>query len=143
MADDKKNEDYTIEMGEQKANGAFDAAPAPRAPAPAPVSSVNSPVIAILSYCGSSILMTTTNKYVLSGLDFNLNFFLLAVQVWRDVLDSFLVHSNTDMRNRVSCVLLLSRLASPLVSSHTETSTATKLRNVRPSNLQQDPQHPS
>ncbi|TIA68034.1 UDP-galactose transporter [Aureobasidium pullulans] len=40
----------------------------------------NSPMIAILSYCGSSILMTVTNKYVLGGRDFNLNFFLLCVQ---------------------------------------------------------------
>ena len=39
------------------------------------------PVAAILGYCGSSILMTVTNKYVLSGVDFNLNFFLLCVQV--------------------------------------------------------------
>ena len=35
----------------------------------------------ILSYCASSIIMTVTNKYVLSGLDFNLNFLLVAVQV--------------------------------------------------------------
>ena len=41
----------------------------------------NSPMIAILSYCGSSILMTVTNKCVLGGRDFNLNFFLLCVQV--------------------------------------------------------------
>ena len=82
MSDDKKREDYTIELGEQKGNGAFDAAPSPRMPAAAPqASQLNSPVVAILAYCGSSILMTTTNKYVLSGLDFNLNFFLLAVQV--------------------------------------------------------------
>lgn len=82
MSDDKKNEDYTIELGEQKGNGAFAAAPAPRMPAAAPqAAQLNSPVVAILAYCGSSILMTTTNKYVLSGLDFNLNFFLLAVQV--------------------------------------------------------------
>ena len=80
MSDDKKNEDYTIELGEQKPNGAFDAAPRMPAAAP-PAAQLNSPVIAILAYCGSSILMTTTNKYVLSGLDFNLNFFLLAVQV--------------------------------------------------------------
>ncbi|KAF2151194.1 UDP-galactose transporter [Myriangium duriaei CBS 260.36] len=39
----------------------------------------NSPVLPILAYCGSSILMTVTNKYVLSG-SFNLNFFLLCVQ---------------------------------------------------------------
>ncbi|KAK9467464.1 hypothetical protein V1512DRAFT_261252 [Lipomyces arxii] len=41
---------------------------------------VNSPVVSILSYCGASILMTVTNKYVLSGYSFNLNFFLLIVQ---------------------------------------------------------------
>jgi GDP-mannose transporter len=81
MSDDKKNEDYTIELGEQKGNGAFDAAPSQRMPAAPQAAQLNSPVVAIFAYCGSSILMTTTNKYVLSGLDFNLNFFLLAVQV--------------------------------------------------------------
>ncbi|EGW35166.1 GDP-mannose transporter into the lumen of the Golgi [Spathaspora passalidarum NRRL Y-27907] len=40
----------------------------------------NSGPISILAYCLSSILMTVTNKYVLSGFSFNLNFFLLAVQ---------------------------------------------------------------
>ncbi|KAK9239018.1 hypothetical protein V1525DRAFT_399558 [Lipomyces kononenkoae] len=40
----------------------------------------NSPVLSILCYCGASILMTVTNKYVLSGYSFNLNFFLLMVQ---------------------------------------------------------------
>jgi len=39
----------------------------------------NNPMISILAYCGSSILMTTTNKYVLSG-NFNMNCLLLAVQ---------------------------------------------------------------
>lgn len=43
---------------------------------------VNSSVFPILAYCGSSILMTVTNKYVLSGLNFNLNFFLIMIQVW-------------------------------------------------------------
>ncbi|MDC6271522.1 GDP-mannose transporter [Acetobacter pasteurianus] len=41
---------------------------------------VNSGPISIIAYCFSSILMTITNKYVVSGLNFNLNFFLLAVQ---------------------------------------------------------------
>lgn len=41
---------------------------------------VNSGPVSILCYCASSILMTTTNKYVVSGSAFNLNFFLLAVQ---------------------------------------------------------------
>ncbi|KAH3660483.1 hypothetical protein OGAPHI_007069 [Ogataea philodendri] len=39
----------------------------------------NSGPVSIFAYCASSILMTVTNKYVVSG-DFNLNFFLLAVQ---------------------------------------------------------------
>ncbi|KAK6460650.1 GDP-mannose transporter [Scheffersomyces coipomensis] len=41
---------------------------------------VNSGPVSILCYCLSSILMTLTNKYVLSGFSFNLNFFLLAIQ---------------------------------------------------------------
>jgi len=40
----------------------------------------NSGPMSILCYCLSSILMTVTNKYVLSGFSFNLNFFLLAIQ---------------------------------------------------------------
>ncbi|KAK5009348.1 GDP-mannose transporter, partial [Elasticomyces elasticus] len=77
MSDDKKREDYAIEMGEL--DKAFDAPPPPpRMPLAAPAA--NNPIFPILAYCGSSILMTVTNKYVLSGLNFNLNFFLLAVQ---------------------------------------------------------------
>ncbi|KAL1923182.1 uncharacterized protein VTP21DRAFT_9558 [Calcarisporiella thermophila] len=34
----------------------------------------------IFCQCAASILMTVTNKYVVSGTDFNMNFFLLAVQ---------------------------------------------------------------
>ncbi|KAI7869692.1 GDP-mannose transporter [Spinellus fusiger] len=34
----------------------------------------------IASYCCASILMTVTNKYVLSGYEFNMNFLLLTVQ---------------------------------------------------------------
>lgn len=34
----------------------------------------------VLAYCSASILMTASNKYVLSGYHFNLNFFLLMVQ---------------------------------------------------------------
>ena len=82
MADEKKR-DYAIEMGEKQPNGHFEAQArnsAPSGPSMSPPAA-SSPVIPILAYCGSSILMTTTNKYVLSGLDFNLNFFLLAVQV--------------------------------------------------------------
>lgn len=42
-------------------------------------------ILPIASYCGASILMTVTNKYVLSGYDFNMNFLLLTIQVrWYD-----------------------------------------------------------
>ncbi|KAI8584646.1 hypothetical protein K450DRAFT_217280 [Umbelopsis ramanniana AG] len=34
----------------------------------------------IISYCTASILMTVTNKYVVSGYDFNMNFLLLSIQ---------------------------------------------------------------
>ncbi|KAI5964903.1 VRG4 [Candida pseudojiufengensis] len=40
----------------------------------------NSGPISIVAYCLSSILMTITNKYVVSGFNFNLNFLLLAIQ---------------------------------------------------------------
>lgn len=41
----------------------------------------HSPGASILAYCLSSISMTVVNKYVVSGSDWNLNFFYLAVQV--------------------------------------------------------------
>ena len=51
---------------------------------PIPISSItNSPGISILAYCLASISMTVTNKYCVSGKDWNLNFFYLAVQVGR------------------------------------------------------------
>jgi GDP-mannose transporter len=71
MAEKEKQEDYRVEIGDEKRQYT----PAPVAP------TVSSPTMAILSYCGASILMTLTNKYVLSGYGFNLNFMLLAIQV--------------------------------------------------------------
>ena len=89
MADDKKRDDVTIEMGERNTNGLFESprlpSPRPYIPAPPAAPIMNHPIVPILSYCFSSILMTVLNKFVLSG-DFNLNFFLLAVQVGEDVL---------------------------------------------------------
>ncbi|KAF9976624.1 GDP-mannose transporter into the lumen of the Golgi [Actinomortierella ambigua] len=40
----------------------------------------SSATLSILAYCSSSILMTVTNKMVLSRFDFNMNFLLLAFQ---------------------------------------------------------------
>ena len=85
MSDDKKRDDYTIEMGSLGNNSGrdkFDALPTRSSQAPTISPSIaNNPTLAILAYCGSSILMTVTNKYVMSGLNYNLNFFLLCVQV--------------------------------------------------------------
>lgn len=81
MADDKKNDGYAIEMDKLDKNKEFEAAPPPQ-PRSAPSNNMSSsPVLPVLAYCGSSIMMTVMNKYVLSGLDFNLNFLLLMVQV--------------------------------------------------------------
>lgn len=80
MSDDKKRDDFKIDIAGGKEFTA-------RAPSPVmrsssrPASITENPTLSILAYCGSSILMTVMNKYVLSGVDFNLNFFLLCVQV--------------------------------------------------------------
>jgi hypothetical protein len=80
MADEKKTDDYRINMPERSDSFNRPASPMVRASQrQAPVT--DNAMVAILSYCASSILMTVTNKYVLSGFDFNLNFFLLCVQV--------------------------------------------------------------
>ncbi|KAI9884124.1 MAG: ERMES complex subunit mmm1 [Watsoniomyces obsoletus] len=80
MAEDKKRDDYEAESSHlMRETKEFDTSSPVKAPH-VPMSYTSSPIFAILSYCGSSILMTVTNKFVLSGLGFNLNFFLLCVQ---------------------------------------------------------------
>jgi hypothetical protein len=83
---DKKNEDYTGKPEHEMRT--FNASPSPRRDAagrgrgPLPLSNItNSPPISILAYCLASISMTVTNKYCVSGADWNLNFFYLAIQV--------------------------------------------------------------
>ncbi|GAB7362054.1 hypothetical protein MBLNU230_g2088t1 [Neophaeotheca triangularis] len=78
MADEKKR-DFTIELGEKQPTGSFNAEPKPTMPSP-PTLNTSSPIVPVLAYCGSSILMMVTNKYVLSGTGFNMNFLLLCVQ---------------------------------------------------------------
>jgi GDP-mannose transporter len=80
MADDKKHDEY-IEMPSVKEFRAPSPTVRPTQRSHTSPAVTETPLFAILAYCGSSILMTTTNKYVLSGVDFNLNFFLLAIQV--------------------------------------------------------------
>ncbi|KAF2142842.1 uncharacterized protein K452DRAFT_269329 [Aplosporella prunicola CBS 121167] len=75
MADTKKSDDYALDIDPKQ-----DRSPSPKmAPSTSSTMSGN-PILPVLAYCGSSILMTVTNKYVLSGTGFNLNFFLLCVQ---------------------------------------------------------------
>ena len=82
MADDKKTDDYDPRGIGGAGKGYEPPMNTPRSAGSAPIiAATNNPVFPILSYCASSILMTVTNKYVLSGFGFNLNFFLLAVQV--------------------------------------------------------------
>ncbi|OGE49099.1 hypothetical protein PENARI_c023G10791 [Penicillium arizonense] len=81
MVEDKKSDDYTVEMDKLDQGKQFEAAPPPTpSPRAVPSAMSTSPVLPVLAYCGSSIMMTVMNKYVLSGLDFNLNFLLLCVQ---------------------------------------------------------------
>lgn len=86
MADFKKRDETINDMDEKTERGYHSPPRSPGGPktpsgGAAPIAAVaNNPVFPVLSYCASSILMTVTNKYVLSG-TYNLNFFLLCVQV--------------------------------------------------------------
>ncbi|KAI5297001.1 GDP-mannose transporter into the lumen of the Golgi [Ascosphaera atra] len=84
MADTNKKDDaYVIDVEKDKPSS--DRRPSPPRSSPSSAShhggsQHTSSALPILSYCGSSILMTVANKYVLSGLNFNMNFLLLCVQ---------------------------------------------------------------
>ena len=85
-ADEKKKREFEIELGEK--NGSSYVPPQaspPRMTPSATKSALDNPMFPILSYCASSILMTVTNKYVVSGTNYNLNFFLLCVQVRHEI----------------------------------------------------------
>jgi len=79
--DDKKRDDYFINMA--PAGGRSSPRLAKQAGSSLYVPSLitNNPAISILAYCAASISMTVINKFCVSGRDFNLNFFFLAVQV--------------------------------------------------------------
>lgn len=97
MASESKNDDYAIELEQRNpsdnfgpsssASSTHSRSPALSATSAADMSSTtsnslsNNPLLSVFSYCFSSILMTVTNKYVLSGTNFNMNFVLLCVQV--------------------------------------------------------------
>ncbi|KAI5928790.1 UDP-galactose transporter [Camillea tinctor] len=89
---DKKNEDYAIRMPDSASRSPYGEKDSFIPPRPSRASSQNhllssriskienNPTISILAYCLSSISMTVVNKYVVSGSEWNLNFFYLAVQ---------------------------------------------------------------
>ncbi|KAI1375755.1 UDP-galactose transporter [Hypoxylon crocopeplum] len=89
---DKKNEDYAIRMPDSGMRSPYGGEKDPFIPSrPGRAAShphlstqiakiENNPAISILAYCLSSISMTVVNKYVVSGSEWNLNFFYLAVQ---------------------------------------------------------------
>lgn len=88
MADNKKRDDVVIELDDMRkgrdspsARSPMLQTSTPSGPAMPSGPIANNPVVPVLSYCASSIMMTVTNKFVLSGTGFNLNFFLLCVQV--------------------------------------------------------------
>jgi hypothetical protein len=85
MAEEEKKrflEGNEMELGDKQGR-TFSHAPQPSVPRFNPPSSnwQNNPILPVISYCGASIMMTVANKYILSFPDYNLNFFLLAVQV--------------------------------------------------------------
>ncbi|KIX10094.1 GDP-mannose transporter [Rhinocladiella mackenziei CBS 650.93] len=90
MAEEEKKrflEGNEMELGEKQGKS-FNSPPASSAPRFTPPSHnwQNNPILPVISYCASSILMTVANKFILSFPDYNLNFFLLAVQSFVCVL---------------------------------------------------------
>ena len=92
MSSDKRNDDFVVRLPEGKFDQAekdpFLARTSSHKHVHAPAGLKdsfsrieNSPGISILAYCLASISMTVVNKYCVSGPDWNLNLFYLAVQV--------------------------------------------------------------
>ena len=117
MADDEKKrfmEDDDLEMGEKSSRRTFPSPPQTPSSRFTPASATlqNNPIVPVLSYCASSILMTVANKYILSFPGYNLNFFLLAVQVCLGQSSSSV---NTNMTCSQSSAWLQSNPARPQV----------------------------
>ncbi|RMZ81483.1 hypothetical protein DV738_g2217, partial [Chaetothyriales sp. CBS 135597] len=82
MAEEKSKflEGNEMELGERQ--GRFSPPRQPSSPIRRPGAGdwQNNPILPVVCYCASSIMMTVANKYILSFPDYNLNFLLLAVQ---------------------------------------------------------------
>lgn len=91
MSSDKKSDDFVVRVPDrndsfQEEKDPFLArTPSHRVSPPALQDQFakvqNNPPVSILCYCLSSISMTVVNKYCVSGKNWNLNLFYLAVQV--------------------------------------------------------------
>ncbi|ROW17462.1 hypothetical protein VPNG_00635 [Cytospora leucostoma] len=90
MASDKKSDDFVLRMPErgdsfrEEKDSFLERRSPHRISAPGVSDSLakvqNNPPVSILAYCLSSISMTVVNKYCVSGKDWNLNLFYLAIQ---------------------------------------------------------------
>jgi GDP-mannose transporter len=84
MEGKKRDDDFSIKMPEvNRLSPPPKATPSSRAAGlPIPVSQItNNPAVSIAAYCLASISMTVINKYCVSGVNWNMNFFFLAFQV--------------------------------------------------------------
>lgn len=91
MAETKKSDDFVLRMPErgdsfrEEKDPFLERRASHRVSAPAIPDSFakvqNNPTVSIAAYCLSSISMTVVNKYCVSGKNWNLNLFYLAVQV--------------------------------------------------------------
>lgn len=94
MSSDKKSDDFVLRMPErgdsfrEEKDTFLERRPSHRISAPGLQDKFakvqNNPGVSILAYCLSSISMTVVNKYCVSGKNWNLNLFYLAIQVWVD-----------------------------------------------------------
>ena len=85
--DESKSQDFVVRMPESKSRGRPTEPRSRRISISVnkvaiPVSQItHNPAVSIMAYCLASISMTVTNKYCVSGPEWNMNFFLLAFQV--------------------------------------------------------------
>lgn len=106
---DKKSDDFVLRMPErgdsfrEEKDSFLERRQSHRASAPALQDKLakvqNNPGISILAYCLSSISMTVVNKYCVSGKNWNLNLFYLAVQVRVDPPSDTRDHDLTNQRS--------------------------------------------
>lgn len=114
MSSDKKSDDFVVRIPDrndsfQEEKDPFLArTPSHRVSPPALQDKVakfqNNPPVSILCYCLSSISMTVVNKYCVSGKNWNLNLFYLAVQVRKQ-------EATRDQPGRRMLTLLVSSLS--------------------------------